>query len=185
MPTPSKNAPSRISAAARWAVPLLALPLLALWLVHFVPAEPAAPGAAPGAPRPDGKRAFGYLTQICALGSRTSGTPGMQQQQELLSQFFTDLGATVSLQSFDAVHPRTGAPVRMANLIVSWQPAATERVLLCCHYDTRPFPDREPVEANRSKLFVGANDGASGVALFMELAHHLSKIKPTYGVDMV
>jgi Zn-dependent M28 family amino/carboxypeptidase len=49
----------------------------------------------------------------------------------------------------------------------------------------RPFPDREPVEANRHKLFVGANDGGSGVALFMEMAHHLRQITPTYGVDMV
>jgi hypothetical protein len=185
MPTPPKKSPSRASTIARWAVVPLALLLGAMWLVHFVPADPASPAAAPGAPRPDAKRAFGYLTQICALGSRTSGTTGMEQQQELLTQHFTSLGATVSLQSFDAAHPQTGMPVRMANLIVSWHPAATERVLLCCHYDTRPFPDREPVEANRKKLFVGANDGGSGVALFMELAHHLRQIKPTYGVDMV
>jgi hypothetical protein len=148
----------------------------------------SAPGAPPNpasAPRPDAKRAFGYLTQVCALGSRTSGTEGMQQQQDLLAQHFKGLGASVSLQSFDAVHPRTGGPVRMANLIVSWHPEATERVLLCCHYDTRPFPDRDPAPANRTKLFVGANDGGSGVALFMELAHHLAQIRPAYGVDMV
>ena len=70
-------------------------------------------------------------------------------------------------------------------MIVSWHPERTSRVLLCCHYDTRPFPDRDPVPANRTKPFIGANDGGSGVALFMELGHHMPQIAASYGVDFV
>lgn len=134
-------------------------------------------------PKLDEKRAYGYLEAICRLGPRPSGSEGMSKQQELIVEHFTKLGATVSAQEFDVAHPKKGTPVRMKNLIVSWHPQAKERVLLCCHYDTRPYPDRDPYRPRGT--FLGANDGGSGVALFMELAHSLPVIQPTYGVDMV
>jgi hypothetical protein len=109
----------------------------------------------------------------------------MVRQRALLETHFTELGATVGYQEFDAVHPQTGAPVRLANMVVSWHPERTSRVLLGCHYDTRPFPDRDPVPANRTRPFIGANDGASGVALFMELGHHVPHVAASYGVDFV
>jgi len=133
----------------------------------------------------DADRAFGYLKQICDIGPRIAGSEGMQQQIELIDEHFTKLGAEVFHQEFSGPHPSTGQPVRLTNLIVSWHPEATQRVLLCCHYDTRPYPDREPLPANRTKTFIGANDGASGVALFMEMGHHMSKINAKYGVDFV
>ena len=71
----------------------------------------------------------------------------------------------------------------MNNLIVSWHPRRKTRVLLACHYDTRPFPDRDRV--NPRGKFIGANDGASGVALFMELAHHIGRLPVKVGVDFV
>jgi hypothetical protein len=141
--------------------------------------------AADAAPRPDAGRAFDYLKQICDLGSRTSGTDGMLRQQQLLEKHFTELKADVKYQTFDTTHPVSGAPVRLANMVVAWHPEATERVLICCHYDTRPYPDRDPLPANRTRPFIGANDGASGVALLMELGHHMAAIEPTYGVDFV
>jgi hypothetical protein len=134
----------------------------------------------------DASRAFGYLTKICDIGTRISGSEGMEKQQQLILEHFTKLKAPVKFQSFDAPHPLSGKPVRMNNIIVSWDPQATERVLLACHYDTRPHADRDPDPqlASRGK-FLGASDGASGVALLMELGHHMRAIKPTYGVDFV
>ena len=131
----------------------------------------------------DERRAFSYLEDICKLGPRPSASEGMTKQQELLDKHFTKLGAEVGWQEFDTPHPTNGTPVRMKNLIVSWHPQAKERVLLCCHYDTRPFPDRDQFRPKGT--FIGANDGGSGVALFMELGHSLPAIQPTYGVDMV
>ena len=131
-------------------------------------------------------RAFGYLAKICDIGPRISGSEGMERQQQLIAEHFTELKAQVKFQSFDAPHPQTRTPVRMNNMIVSWNPEAKERVLLACHYDTRPHADRDPNEQlARQGKFLGANDGASGVALYMELGHHLRQIKPTYGVDFV
>ena len=131
----------------------------------------------------DSKRAYNYLVKICRIGPRVSGSNGMTRQQQMIVEHFAKMKCEVKYQPFEAVHPLQGTPVRMNNIIVSWHPDAKERVLLACHYDTRPLPDRDPV--NRRGVFVGANDGASGVAFFMEMAHHMDRIQPKYGVDFV
>ncbi|MEX0675519.1 MAG: M28 family peptidase [Pirellulales bacterium] len=131
----------------------------------------------------DGQRALGYLNDLCALGPRPSGSPAMQTQQDMLTEHFRKLGGKVSLQKFRARHPQTGAPVSMANMIVQWHPERRERILLCAHYDTRPFPDRDP--RNPRGTFVGANDGASGTSLLMELAHQMADLTGRLGVDFV
>lgn len=136
-------------------------------------------------PAVDGDRAFGYLEQVCDIGPRISGTIGMERQQQLIETHFTELGYDVRYQSFDARHPETGGPVRLSNMIVQFNPEATERILLACHYDTRPRPDREILPINRDRPFIGANDGGSGVALFMEMAHHMPNVECSYGVDFV
>lgn len=131
------------------------------------------------------ERAFSYLQEVCALGPRVSATPAMLKQQELIKAHFEKLGAKVSLQEFDARHPQTGATVKLANQIVEWHPEKKDRILLCCHYDTRPFPDRDPDVTRRRDPFIGANDGGSGVALLMELGHHMATLRSKYGVDFV
>ena len=131
----------------------------------------------------DGARAYGYLKQVCDIGRRPSGSPGMETQQKLLAAHFQKLGGQVEFQRFSARHPVDGSEVPMANLIVRWRPKSTERILLCTHYDTLPFPmlDRR----DRRGTFVGANDGGSGVAVFMELAHEMPDLPCKYGVDFV
>jgi hypothetical protein len=131
----------------------------------------------------DPQRAYGYLVKLCRIGTRVSGSKGMEEQQTLLVEHFSALKAEAKFQSFDAPHPLYGNPVRMSNLIVSWNPKAKERIYIACHYDTRPFPDEDRNDPRGT--FLGANDGASGVALLMELGHHMAKLKPTYGVDFV
>lgn len=128
-------------------------------------------------------RAMKYLEKICALGSRATGTAGMTKQQLMLQQHFEELGGKVLFQTFMHRHPQTGQPVEVRNLIVQWHPDRNARVLLSAHYDTRPFPDLDP--KNPKGLFVGANDGASGTALLMELAHAIKDPKITIGVDFV
>ena len=135
----------------------------------------------------DGRRAYGYLKEICKLGSRMSGSQGMRQQQEILEEHFSKLGGQVEFQRFQLPrHPQTGRPVPMANLIVRWHPESTERILLCAHYDTRPRPDQESnARLRRSGTFVGANDGGSGTVVLMELGHHVQHLPKRYGLDFV
>jgi len=131
----------------------------------------------------DGRAAMAHLVQLCDLGPRPSGSEAMRKQQDLLVEHFTALGARVSRQSFRVRHPLDGSPVEMSNIIVEWFPETTERFLLCAHYDTRPFPDRDP--QNPRGRFVGANDGASGTAVLMELGRHMQSLAGRRGVDFV
>ena len=115
-----------------------------------------------------------------------SGSEGMLQQQELIYQHFDGLGGKVSYQRFTTSHPLSGKELPLANMIVEWRPEAKERILLCAHYDTRPLPDRDPNPRRARKgVFLGANDGASGVALLMELGHHVKYLPEGYGLDFV
>jgi hypothetical protein len=135
----------------------------------------------------DGKRAMGYLEAVCKIGTRMSGTDGMKKQQELLEKHFTDLGGKVSYQRFNTGKTRRlrQQDIAMANMIVSWYPDKTRRVILCTHYDTRPMADEEDNERLRRQPFISANDGGSGVALLMELAHHMKDLECNVGVDFV
>lgn len=134
----------------------------------------------------DARRAFGYLEKVCEFGPRVSGSRGMTQQRQWLVEQLEELGAKVQVQKFKGRHPETGKRVALANVIAMFRPDAERRVVLACHYDTRPFADRDPNPMNRRQTrFLGANDGASGVALLLELAHHLDVVPKNLGVDLV
>jgi hypothetical protein len=133
----------------------------------------------------DGERAMRYLKAVCKIGPRVSATPGMKKQQELLIKHFKKYKAAITRQNFTIRPNGRGKPVQMTNLIVSWHPQRKRRVLLCSHYDTRPIADQEPNRKNWHKPFLSANDGGSGVAVLMELARHMKKLKTQVGVDFV
>jgi glutaminyl-peptide cyclotransferase len=136
-------------------------------------------------PKIDGERAYGYLKSICEIGPRTAGSAANTRQRKLVSEHFKKMGGAVREQPFQAQHPQTGAPLVMVNLVGSWHPERLNRVVIAAHYDTRPHPDQEEDPKRRELPFIGANDGASGVALLMELAHHLDTLETPWGVDLV
>jgi hypothetical protein len=133
----------------------------------------------------DGKRAMGYLEEICKIGPRISGTAGMRKQQELIIKHFKALGATVQKQTFDARQRSQRNEVSMTNLIVSWHPERTRRVILCSHYDTRPIADQEIRRSRWREAFISANDGGSGVAWLMEMGNQMKDLRTNVGVDFV
>src|SRR5207248_5900198 len=92
-------------------------------------------------------------------------------------------GAKVQRQTFTARQVSRPTPIDMTNLVVSWHPERTRRVILCSHYDTRPIADQEPDRKRWREPFLSANDGGSGVALLMELGHHLKDLPTSVGVD--
>src|SRR5690554_806302 len=128
-------------------------------------------------------RSMGYLRAIVDMGPRLTGSEAMSRQQAFLTEFFTNQEANVSLQKTKIRHPETGETVEMANLIAAWFPERPIRFLLCAHYDTRPFPDQD--RHDPKGLFLGANDGASGVAAWMEMSHHFADLPEDIGVDVV
>src|SRR5436190_4595207 len=135
----------------------------------------------------DGERAFEHLRAICSLGPRVSATQKMVEQQKYLQAHFEKCGGEVQLQEFVVKHPEFGADVTLANMIVRWHPEKKERILLCTHYDTRPYADNDPDRRLQKKagVFLGANDGASGPALFCEMAESMKDLPCKYGVDFV
>jgi hypothetical protein len=149
------------------------------------PTEFAADRALPEPAPFDAARAMSYLEKLCAIGPRISGTEGMARQQDLLKKHFEAQGGKVELQKFTARQLSQKEPVAMANLIVSWHPDRERRVILCSHYDTRPIADQEPDPRRWHDPFVSANDGGSGAALLMELAHAMKDLKTDVGVDFV
>ncbi len=131
----------------------------------------------------DGDAAFAYLRTVCDFGPRMSLSEGMRKQQEFLKSHFEQFGGTVIMQPFDARDPNSGKRVQLSNMVVRWHPERKVRLLICCHYDTRPFPDRDPV--NPRGVFIGANDGGSGVAVLCELGKHMAEPEGKYGIDFV
>jgi hypothetical protein len=172
---------------ALWVVAGLAVMLagvaLAAWPALRTSMAESAASLAPATV--DGARAYGYLQAICKIGPRPAGTAANTAQRALVAKHFQEKGGAVREQPFTGVDPISNKPVAMVNLVGSWFPERTERVLLGAHYDTRPYPDEDPDPARRRDPFIGANDGASGVALLMEIANHLAESKTPWGVDLV
>ena len=131
----------------------------------------------------DGQTAFKFLKKVCDIGPRVSGSQGMKLQQDLIQKHFEDLGAGVYPQEFKVRHPNNGSIVQLKNMLIRWHPDRDKRLLICCHYDTRPFADRDPV--NPRGTFIGANDGGSGVGLLCELGNHMTELDGNIGVDFV
>lgn len=132
----------------------------------------------------DQEFAFNHLKAFCAIGSRMSTSQGMAKQQAMLQKHFESLGAQVGYQNFNVNDPRqNGRQATLSNLVVRFHPERKTRLLLCCHYDTRPFPDRDPV--NPQGVFIGANDGASGAAFLCELGRHMPNMDGPVGFDFI
>ncbi len=122
-----------------------------------------APPLAPGPSEFDGARAFADLEALVQIGPRPAGSPGAAKARSLIRERLRQAGWVVEEHAFDA-HPPGASPVPMVNLIARRDGASPERVLLITHYDTKDIP---------GIAFVGANDGASGAAVLLELARVL------------
>lgn len=121
----------------------------------------------------DADRAWADLTHQVDLGFRVPGTPAHQACRDWLQAQLTPLADTVTLQPFSAV--LGGKTTSMWNIIAEFPGTGDHRelVLLCAHWDTRPTADKDPDPAKRTTPITGANDGASGVAVLLELVRQL------------
>jgi hypothetical protein len=132
-----------------------------------------------------GDRAYQYLKEQCQFGPRDPGSYGHQAFKIYLLDFASLYTNLVKSQDFIWEDTTENLRLELSNIIVSFYPDEKERILLCAHWDTRPWADKDPDPVNNSTPILGANDGASGVAVLMELAAIISKKKPKYGVDIV
>jgi hypothetical protein len=143
---------------------LRALAVLALLFAVACGESERATPAAPGAAAFDGARAFADLEALVRLGPRPAGSPGAEKARALIRERLRQAGWMVEEHAFEA-RPPAASPVPMVNVIARREGASPERVLLITHYDTKDIP---------GIAFVGANDGASGTAVLLELARVLA-----------
>jgi Zn-dependent M28 family amino/carboxypeptidase len=136
-----------------------------------------------GAPEFDGKSAFRFLERQCEFGPRPPGSEAHEETLDWLVRELKRFADDVSVQRFTAVaDTRT---VELSNVIASFRPRERERVLLAAHWDTRAVAEKDPDPSMRGRPILGANDGASGVAVLLELARMMSERPPALGVDIV
>lgn len=114
--------------------------------------------------------AWKHLVKQCEFGPRVPGTKAHDDCQAYILDEMKKSCENVHVQSFTHAWPYTGKTYTMSNLIgeQNWKDAKV-RVLLTAHWDSRPFADQDPNPANRKTPILGANDGASGVAVLLEL----------------
>jgi glutaminyl-peptide cyclotransferase len=139
-------------------------------------------GGRTASPGFDGQRAFDLLKKQCALGPRYPGSPGHKAASDLIRSELKGLADEVTSHEFT----RTigGKRLEFENIYGVFNPSASHFVLLCAHWDTRPMADQEVDPAKREKPILGANDGASGVAVLLELARAFHAKRPAVGVVM-
>lgn len=153
-----------------------------LSVLAMPPSQPSPPQVPEELPDFDGQRAFGYLLTQCRLGARPTGSAtSLELYQRIVRHFEQDEAWHVSSQPFYVLHPRNRRSARARNIIASYAPERRTRVLIGAHYDTRPFADMDV----NPRPYIGANDGASGVAALMELRHHIPSLDLRVGVDLV
>lgn len=132
----------------------------------------------------DADRAFQDLERQVAFGPRIPGSAGHAQQLEWLETELRALADTVFLDPFKHVTGE-GHELDLTNVIARFGPADGSRLLLLTHWDTRPRSDQSTQEADRDRPVPGANDGASGTAVLMELARMFNNQPPARGVELL
>ncbi len=133
----------------------------------------------------DAEAAHALLRQQVEFGPRVPGTPGHAAQLQWMADYLRERADTVWVQSFEQPIDDLDEPLRLHNVFARFRPDDPSRVLLVAHWDTRPTSDEDDNEARRAMPLDGANDGASGVAVLLQLADMFAQNPPPLGVDIL
>jgi hypothetical protein len=128
--------------------------------------------------------AFHYVKAQCDFGPRTPMSKASQLCGDYLINFMKQYADTIYVQTFSS-KLWDGTNVEGRNIIASFNPQASDRVVLAAHWDSRLWADEDPNEENHKKAIDGANDGASGVGVLMEIARVFRQKENPQGVDIV
>lgn len=145
--------------------------------------ETQVPSRVVDVPRFNADSAYARVAEQVKFGPRVPNTKPHQQAAEYFIARFKKYGAAVVTQEFDAL-TWDNQKVQLKNIIASYNPTAQKRILLAAHWDTRPYADKD--EVKRDAPFEGANDGASGAGVLLEVARVIGQGKsPDVGVDII
>lgn len=128
--------------------------------------------------------AYYFVDKQVAFGPRVPNTEAHKACGDFLVLQLEKFGAKVFEQKAD-LKAFDGTVLHARNIIGSFNPENPERILLFAHWDTRPFSDHDPDQKNHRTPVQGANDGASGVGVLLEVARILQEKTPNLGVDII
>lgn len=135
-------------------------------------------------PHFDGVRAFNFLTAQTDFGPRNPNSPGHQACLEYLYAELKRSADEVRMQPF--LHTvYNDAQLHLTNIFAVYNKEAAARVLLLAHWDTRPRAEHDENKSRRNEPILGANDGASGVAVLLEIASLMASERPRIGIDIL
>tara|TARA_B110000438_G_scaffold77179_1_gene77370 strand:- start:1526 stop:2443 length:918 start_codon:yes stop_codon:yes gene_type:complete len=126
--------------------------------------------------------AFDYLIKQCDFGPRNPGSKGYYECRDFIVNELKKSTNEVILQDF--IH-NSEEKFNLQNIIARFNPDASFQTIISCHWDTRPIADHDLNPNNHDKPIIGANDGASGVAVLLELAKIMAMKPPLIGVSLV
>jgi hypothetical protein len=135
-------------------------------------------------PRFSADSALLFINEQCAFGPRVTGSDAAHHCREFLVERFKSFGAEVEEQT-GIVTIWDGTQLPACNIIARINSSNSNRILLCAHWDCRPWADNDPDEANHHRPILAANDGASGVAVMLEVCRLLQKQPVQVGVDLI
>jgi len=122
----------------------------------------------------DADSAYAFCAAQCAFGPRTMNSEAHEKCSQWIQQQFRQYGYQITLQQAD-LKGYDGTVLKSTNIIASSAKRDIPRVMLCAHWDSRPWADNDPDSTNWRKPVMGANDGASGVAVMLEVARLMAQ----------
>ncbi|MEX2590917.1 MAG: M28 family peptidase, partial [Chitinophagales bacterium] len=128
--------------------------------------------------------AYYFVEKQVGFGPRVPNTPEHTACGDWLINKMENWADNVHVQKAE-LKAFNGEILKARNIIAEFNPQAKKRIMLSAHWDTRPFADQDPNAAAREKPIDGANDGASGVGVLMEIARQLSQQMPEIGIDII
>jgi len=144
------------------------------------------PPATPKVPSFNADTAFFYIEKQVSFGPRVPNSTAHSQCADYLVATLQKLGATTQVQNFEA-KSFDNKTWQGKNIIASINPEASKRILLAAHWDSRRFSDKEKDTTLHSKPLDAADDGASGVAVILEILRTIQTApeKPWVGIDVI
>lgn len=134
------------------------------------------------APAFDADSAFTFVEKQLSFGPRVMNSAAHENCANWIEAKFKEFGASTMIQTAE-INDKDGKRIKMQNIIASFNPESKSRVMLTAHWDSRTVADKDPVAPNAP--VPGANDGASGVGIIMEVARQFGIKAPSIGIDLI
>lgn len=145
------------------------------------------PAEAPSVEAPDfnADSAYSHIKRQVEFGPRVPGTPTHAAAADYIARSLRSCGADTLMEQRATVTDGLGNPMAIRNIFARFNTSAPSRILLVAHYDTRPWADAESDESLHNTPIPGANDGASGVGVLLEIARLIQSRPAAIGVDIL